>query len=108
MVLANEGAAHLAARRIELLAESRLRPKRAGKGRELSPVIEGLIGDSEPIRWPGAVRELETMLERLAVCAGDGGVITVAQAQPETFLDLIKLLDLRLGSLTICSRSPAD
>jgi transcriptional regulator with PAS, ATPase and Fis domain len=37
--------------------------------------------------WPGNVRELETMLERLAACAGDGGVITVAQVQPETFLD---------------------
>jgi two-component system response regulator PilR (NtrC family) len=44
-----EDAVHLAAHRIELLAESRLRPKRVGKGRELSPVIEGLIGDSEPM-----------------------------------------------------------
>jgi transcriptional regulator with PAS, ATPase and Fis domain len=45
-----EDAAHLAAHRIELLAERRLRPERAGKGRELSPVVEGLIGDSEPMR----------------------------------------------------------
>ncbi len=45
-----EDAAHLAAHRIELLAERRLRPERAGKGRESSPVIEGLIGDSEPMR----------------------------------------------------------
>lgn len=45
-----EDAAHLAAHRIELLAERRLRPERAGKGRESSPVVEGLIGDSEPMR----------------------------------------------------------
>jgi len=45
-----EDAAHLAAHRIELLAERRLRTERAGKGGELSPVIEGLIGDSEPMR----------------------------------------------------------
>lgn len=37
--------------------------------------------------WPGNVRELEAMLERLAVCAGEGGVITVAQVQTETSLD---------------------
>jgi transcriptional regulator with PAS, ATPase and Fis domain len=45
-----EDAAHLAAHRIEVLAERRLHPERAGKGRELSPVVEGLIGDSEPMR----------------------------------------------------------
>lgn len=45
-----EDAAHLAAHRIELLAERRLHPVREGKGREVSPVVEGLIGDSEPMR----------------------------------------------------------
>ncbi|MGH9837951.1 MAG: sigma-54 interaction domain-containing protein, partial [Blastocatellia bacterium] len=45
-----EDAALLAAHRIELLAGRKLRVERAGQGRELSPVIEGLIGASEPMQ----------------------------------------------------------
>lgn len=34
--------------------------------------------------WPGNVRALETIIERLAAEAGDGGLITEAQARRET------------------------
>ena len=45
-----ESAAHLAAHRIELLAGRELRVEGVGKGREVPSVIQGLIGNSEPMK----------------------------------------------------------
>jgi transcriptional regulator with PAS, ATPase and Fis domain len=68
-----EDAAHLAAHRIELLAERRLRPERAGKGREPALVVEGLIGDSEPMRRIKAAILIAARNNSTVLISGESG-----------------------------------
>jgi len=68
-----EDAAHLAAHRIELLAEKRLHPVRAGKGREPAPVIDELVGDSEPMQRLKAVIATAARCNSTVLITGESG-----------------------------------
>lgn len=69
-----EDAAHLAAHRLELLAEGRLRTGREGKGREVAtPVIEGLIGDSELMRKLKAAIVTAARCNSTVLISGESG-----------------------------------